>query len=451
MKYFLGLLFLVSTKTLFAQKDTIIKPRNKTPDSSWSAHFQFTAVSQTHGAFNALYSGNNSLSNSVERGLITVTATAFIGRKLFRYTNIYANPEIAGGQGFSGTTGIAGFTNGESFRVGDPLPKLYMARYYLQQHIALSHNTWDTLEDDGNQVKEIIPASRITFSAGKFCISDFFDKNKYSHDARTAFLNWALMSNGSYDYPANTRGYTLGFVIEWINPAWALRFSATQVPTTANGPYLNAHIENVNGLSVELEKNFKIMQKGGIIRLLGFRNLVNAPYYKQTVDEMKRGDSSALPVIMGKEYNADYHSTKYGVGINAELTLSDAVGCFFRAGYNDGKSATWAFTEIDESISGGVQIKGNGWKRAEDAVGAAFIVSSISKDHQLYLKSGGYGFIIGDGNLNYGSENIVEIYYSAKLFNHFFLSADYQFINHPAYNKDRGSVHVFSLRGHINF
>ena len=450
MKVSFLVLSLLFSSFVFAQKDTIIQPRNKTSDSSWSAHFQFTAVSQSHGSFHALYSGYNSLDNGIERGLLTVTSTAFIGRKIFRYTNVYANAEISGGRGLSGTTGIAGFPNGESFRVGDPLPTLYMARYYLQQHIPLSHKM-DTLEDDANQVKEILPASRITISAGKFAVSDFFDKNTYSHDPRTSFLNWALMSNGSYDYPANTRGYTLGFVVEWINPMWAARLSGTQVPVNANGPYLNKNIGSVNGFSFELEKNFLVNKRKGTIRILGFRNRVNAPSYQEAITEMKRGDSTAVHVIEGLGYNENYHSSKYGLGLNGELELSDVLGCFVRAGYNDGKTATWAFTEIDQSASAGLQVKGNAWKRNNDVFGFAGIISGISKYHQAYLEAGGNGFLIGDGALNYGTENIVEVYYNAKLFNHFFVTADYQFVDHPAYNKDRGPVHVFSLRGHINF
>lgn len=450
MRVFFFLSALLISSFVFAQKDTIVPPRNKTHESSWSAHFQFTAVSQSHGSFHALYSGYNSLDNSIERGLLTATATAFIGKKILRYTNLYANAEVSGGRGFSEATGIAAFPNGEAFRIGDPMPVLSMARYYLQQHIPLSHKM-DTLEDDANQVKEIVPSSRFTISAGKFSVSDFFDKNTYSHDPRTSFLNWALMDNGSYDYPANTRGYTLGFVVEWINPMWAARFGGMQVPVMANGPYLNKNIGSVNGFSLELEKSFLLNKRKGTLRVLGFRNTTNAPGYRQAITEMKSGDSAAVHIIQGLGYSSNYHSLKYGFNVNGELELSDIVGCFFRAGYNDGKTATWAFTEIDQSVSAGLQIKGNEWKRKDDVIGIAGVVSGISKDHQAYLKEGGYGFIIGDGALNYHTENIVEVYYNAKLFNHFFLTADYQFVDHPAYNKDRGPVHVFSLRGHVNF
>ncbi len=451
MKLYFLFFFLLFSHYVFAQQDTISDNNQSRSKSLWSTHFQFTAVSQSHSSFKSKYAGTNSLYNGVERGFLTITSTAYIGRKLWRYTNVYANPEISGGKGVSGARGIAGFTNGESFRIGDPQPALYMARYYLQQHIALSANQYDTIEEDANQVKEIVPARRITITAGKFALSDFFDANSYSHDPRTQFLNWSLMSNGAWDYPANTRGYTLGIMAEWINPGWTLRVSGVQVPEKANGPYLNKKIGAVNGAALEFEKSVILGNRKGTIRLLGFRNMVNAPSYQQTVTEMKMGDSSALPVFTGDEYNTKYHSAKYGVGINAEQELSGNTGLFIRASYNDGKTATWAYTEIDQSISAGVQIKGSSWKRADDVFGIAVVANGISKDHQAFLKAGGYGFIIGDGNLNYSSENIGEVYYNAKLFNHMYFSADYQFVAHPAYNKDRGPVSVFSLRGHIEF
>ena len=353
MKPILTFVFLLIFHFLFAQADTLSE-ENKTASLLWSTHFQFTAVSQSHSSFKALYSGTNSLNNGVERGLLTITSTAFIGRKLWRYTDVYANPEISGGQGASGTRGIAGFTNGESFRVGNPQPNLYMARYYIRQYIALSNKQYDTLEEGANGLREIVPSSRLALTAGKFCLSDFFDNNAYSHDPRTQFLNWSLMSNGAWDYPANTRGYTIGLVAELITPASAVRASLVQVPIVANGPWLNKNIGAVNGATLEYEKDFTVGSKQIKLRALGFRNLVNAPSYNQTVAEMKEGDSSALGVFNGTEYNNKYHSVKYGAGINGEIKLSDNVGCFLRASYNDGKTATWAYTEIDKTMRAAV-------------------------------------------------------------------------------------------------
>ena len=122
-----------------------------------------------------------------------------------------------------------------------------------------------------------------------------------------------------------------------------------------------------------------------------------------------------------------------------------------RIGWNDGKHASWAFTEIDQTFTAGLSIKGNFWKRGDDIFGIAIANNGISSDHKSFLQEGGYGFIIGDGKLNYGHETIVESYYNAKLFKFLWLSFDYQFVKNPAYNKDRGPVHVFGLRGHVFF
>jgi len=57
------------------------------PDSAnWDLHFQQTFVNQYHPAFNAAYSGKNSLSSSEENSL-SLTSTLFIGlkRRLWLY------------------------------------------------------------------------------------------------------------------------------------------------------------------------------------------------------------------------------------------------------------------------------------------------------------------------------------------------------------------------------
>jgi high affinity Mn2+ porin len=118
-------------------------------------------------------------------------------------------------------------------------------------------------------------------------------------------------------------------------------------------------------------------------------------------------------------------------------------------GWNDGKYVSWAFTEIDNSFSLGTSIKGIPWKRPNDIWAIAFVTNGLSTGHRTFLGDGGYGFIIGDGRQNYGRESIIETYYSVLLSAHFWLTFDYQFVNHPAYNKDRGPVHVFGFRGHI--
>lgn len=439
----LSILLLVQICTIPAFAQSLLDS-----NKNWSFHFQLTAINQSHPAFTAKYSGNNSLVNEAERQKLSVTTTLFIGRKLWKNAGIYVNPEIAGGSGLSSAKGIAGFTNGETFRIGSADPKLYIARLYLTQHISLKKNADKKLEDGANQVAETVAANRITFTAGKICLADFFDKNTYSHDPRTQFLNWSLMSNAAWDYPADTRGYTQGLIAELVHPTWAVRIASVLVPRKANGLQLDYKITKAHSETLEIEKGWQAT-KPGVVRLLMFRNATQAPTYATTLHDVKNGDSSSVDVYSGVKEWKKYGGVKYGLGINAEQEIYPSFGVFFKASYNDGKTATWAFTEIDESVSAGVNIKGSQWKRPGDNIGIAQVVNGISKDHQQFLNAGLYGFIIGDGKLNYGHESITEIYYQAQISSAFSLSFDYQFVLHPAYNKDRGPVNVLAFRGHV--
>lgn len=432
--------------TLLLASSIATAQTKKDSTENWSTHFQLTVIDQSHPSFKAPYSGENSLNKDAEEAL-SLTTTLYIGRKLWKGAAVYFNPEVSGGSGVSSARGVAGFVNGETFRIGNPSPALYMGRLYLRQYIALSNDV-DTFESANNQLKEYVPKKRVTITAGKFALSDLFDNNSYSHDPRTQFLNWSLMGNGAWDYPANTRGYTDGIVIEYITPSFAIRAAETLVGTYANGPDYDYHFWDAHSTTVEFTKYNTIFNKKGTINLLLFRNVTKAPVYRDVINAYLNHSDVSLDVINGKNYG----NVKYGIGLNAEQELSKSLGAFFRASWNDGKTATWAFTEIDRSISLGLSYKGDAWHRADDTFGVAGVVNGISKDHRDFLAVGGYGFIIGDGKLpNYSTEQIAEAYYSAKLNKNLTLSGDYQFVNNPAYNPDRGPVSVFSIRAHVEF
>jgi high affinity Mn2+ porin len=141
-------------------------------------------------------------------------------------------------------------------------------------------------------------------------------------------------------------------------------------------------------------------------------------------------------------------SVKYGVGFNIEQALSQELGVFLRASWNDGHTETWAFTEVDQSLSFGASLKGNRWHRDSDSAGAALIINGLSNAHRDYLTAGGYGFVIGDGHLNYANEAIAEVYYLYKVKDGLDLSGDVQYVQNPAYNADRGPVSIASARLH---
>jgi high affinity Mn2+ porin len=355
---------------------------------------------------------------------------------------------MAGGRGVSSTLGIAGFPNGETFRIGNPEPTVFTGRLFLRQHIFLDKGHYEDLADDANQVRERVSTSRITLTAGKFSLGDFFDNNNVSHDPRMDFMNWALMNNGAYDYAANTRGYTFGLVAELVKPGWTLRVGTAMEPIYANGPDMDEHYFKTNSENIEFEKRFVVKGRKGAVRLLGYYNVNAAPRYREVINAKLAGTDTLLDVNHGTKYG----SKKPGLGLNGEQELSSSVSAFLRLGWNSGKTASWAFAEIDNTISGGIRIYGNSWKRKADNIGLALLSNGISRDHRDFLAVGGYGFMIGDGQLpHYSREDIAEVFYEAKLFPNIWGTLDYQFVEHPAYNRDRGPVSLFAARVHVEF
>jgi len=429
-------LLLIPVFQLFAQNKTDTTAQN------WNFHFQQTTVTQYHPAFHAMYSGAASLQPKQEIAT-SLTSTMFFGRRLWKGAELYFNPEMSGGKGFSSTLGVAGFPNGEIYRVGDPTPTIYVARCLITQSFPLSKE-YEFNGDEPNSIAGKDALSFIAITAGKMSIADYFDDNNYSHDPRTQFLNWSLMSNAAWDYPANTRGYTYGITMEYVAYEWYFTAASSMMPKEANGSVMDLDIAHAHSETLELERTFKLGKKSGIIRLLGFYSHARMGNYKLATLLQPDSPDITLTRTPGR--------TKYGMGINMEQDLGENSGVFLKASWNDGRNETWVFTEVDRSISAGFVFNGRKRKRVPDFLGFAAVVNGISKDHQNYLKAGGYGFIIGDGKLNYANEMIAEAYYSFSFQKyHFWLTPDYQFIINPAYNKDRGPVHVFSLRTHIEF
>lgn len=416
--------------------------QDTTKQQNFNFHFQQTVITQFKPGFSAPYTGDNSLLTGKETQS-SLTTTFFGGARLWKGAEAYFNPELSGGSGLSKTVGIAGFPNGETFRVGSAEPKIYIARLYFTQKFEWG-NDKESIEDDVNQLAGLQSKRYLKFTIGKFGMADFFDGNEFSHDARSQFMNWALMDNAAWDYPANTRGYVMGALAELGQPTWALRAAFTMTTTTANGAIWDQRIGRANTMTLEYEKRYDINGNKGTVRVLGFRNNGKMGDYRQAIL-----NNPIAPVV---DTNLTYGKHKYGFGIGADQYLSKNFGVFAKVSWNDGHTSTWAFTEIDQSLSLGAVLKGSSWKREDDELGLAFVGNGISGPHRDYLAAGGYGFIIGDGQLNYAHELIAEVYYKVNAYQKkLWLTPDYQFIANPAYNRDRGPVNVFSLRAHVEF
>lgn len=442
-------IFLLISKSSFSQEDSTQIAQHAGKGSPWSAHFQTTFVSQKHLAFRSLYRGTNSLADTLEPAAKSLTATLYLGRRLWKGAAVYVNPEIAGGKGLSYALGVAGALNGETYRVGEVAPRIFLARAYLEQHFPIGNTDYVYTEDEDNQVASRVPVNRFTIRAGKFAIADYYDHNRYSNDPRTQFLNWSIWANGAWDYPANTQGYTSGVVLEYANPRWEFRISTVAVPRLANY-HLMEYNSHAHSETVELEHKYAISQRQGAVLLTLSHTSSQAPSYASGIEAISARDTALLNAFTGVVEHKKYGGKKNGVFLNIKQDISNDIGAFARLGWNDGKYATWAFTEIDQTATAGVTINGKRWKRREDAAGLALALNGISKPHREFLNAGGYGFIIGDGKLNYGKEFIMETFYNARITRFFWLTFDYQFVQNPGYNKDRGPVHAFALRGHVH-
>ena len=435
----IGAVFLCLAACTACAQELGTPPESSSP-APFDLHFQFTSVTQTHPSFHADYSGPNSLSPDAEHET-TVTATLFLGARLWRGAEIYVNPELSGGSGLSHTLGVAGFPNGEAFRVGDAQPRIYLARLMLRQTLALGSET-EPVEEDENQLAGRQPVRRWSLTVGKFGIGDFFDDNAYSHDPRTQFLNWADWTAGAWDYSADTRGYTWGFVLERADRDWTLLFGATTEPLVANGLEFDKDLLHAYALSAQYERRYRVGGRPGAGRFLLFYNRANMGNYREAIEEAQGG----IPDVAATRRVG---RAKWGFVINFEQEVRDGVGLFLRGSWNDGHNEAWAYAEIERSVTAGVLWRGPVPSRPKDEAGLALIVNGLSEGHRDYLAAGGVGFMIGDGRLAYGVETIGELYYQALLIPHLWLAAGYQFVWHPAYNRDRGPAHVMGARVHV--
>jgi hypothetical protein len=355
---------------------------------------------------------------------------------------MYFNPEMAMGMPFSNLTGLGGFTNGELAKTSGTNPTFYRARLFLRQTWNIGDER-EPLAAEANQVAAKVSPRRWVLTAGNFSVADVFDDNAYSHEPRRQFMNWSIMTHGAWDYAADARGYTVGAALEYIQPDWALRAGRFMQPKQANGLALNPRIFSSYGDVAEMEFGYQLRALPGRLRLLAFRNVASMASYSAALAETGAGAPDLNRVRDRRR--------KTGIGINIEQAISRDLSLFLRASRADGKTETFAFAEIDQSLSGGLVVNGSGWTRPGDELGLAAARNELSADHRRYLRAGGLGFFVGDGTLNYAVEQIIELYYSSKLLGNLWVSINGQRIRNPGYNRDRGPANFAGLRMHIEY
>ncbi len=432
-----------------------LKPRNDA--ASWFApsedrfnvHGQTTFVWQSYPAIRSPYEGQNSLPGRGQ-GRETVDATLYAGFRLWQGAEVWINPEIDQGHGLADTHGVAGYTSGESYKLGFSYPYARLQRGFLRQTINLGGEPIK-VDADINQFANTFTSNRLVLTIGKFGIVDIFDTNKYANNPKIDFLNWAKINAGTFDYAGDAWGYSYGATAEWYQGFWTLRagiFDLSAEPAGGNSPAAFGLDPTFRQFQLvgEIEGRYQLWGQPGKLKVTGFLSRGRAGRFQDAID---------LAQLTGQPADINAvrtYTSRPGVSINLEQQVSETVGVFARAGWADGNIEPWDFTDIDRTVSAGVSLNGKQWGRPDDTIGIAGIVNNIASVHQAFFNAGGLGILIGDGQLpKPGLEEIFETYYSYALSSATKLSFDYQFINNPAYNNQRGPVNAFAVRLHAQF
>jgi high affinity Mn2+ porin len=429
------------------------------PAQNWNWHAQTTAVVQGYPQFPAKYTnpGLNSLPTGGEVRE-TVSLDLMAGIRLWQGAEAHVDGLMWQGFGLNNTTGLEAFPSAEAYRIGTDVPNGMIARLFVRQTIGLGGGQED-IEDDELHLAGKQDVSRLTFTLGRMSAGDIFDQNAYANAPRTQFMNWALVNNEAWDYPADAVGYTTGLAVELNQPKWTLRYGLFLVPKIANNltgddaflkwPHDSAAefapILDAWAMVTEFERRYAINKHPGVIRFLAFLNRADMFSYGE-----------AIPILQANGPGADLTAArtfrlKYGFGLNWEQEIAKNVGLFSRLGWNDGKEQGWMFTDVGYAGTLGLSVKGEAWNRPDDTFGLAGVLNGITHVAQEFFAVGGTGILAGDGNLNYGWEQALETYYDFHIWKDIHFSLDYQFINHPAFNRDRGPVSVFGARLHWEF
>jgi hypothetical protein len=406
---------------------------------------QANAIYQYHPDFPAKYSGKNSLS-PIHEGITSYVATLSIGVAITSTTEVFFDGEMAARSGLSSALGLAGFTNLDVVRNPSLGSDPYPARYLVKQIIPLSSRYVDATRGHLAMATRV-PETRIELRAGKLSTVDVFDVNGVGSDSHLQFMNWTVDNNGAYDYAADTRGYTYGATASLESPNVALRYGMMLMPTVANGITLDWHLDRSRGDNLELELHHRLLAgRMSTARFTTFVNHAAMGSYRASIAAFEHG-KSAVPDI---EATRQQGRVKYGVGLNLEQEVAGPLRAFARAGWSEGAYESFAYTEVNDTVAVGGDLRGAWWRRPQDKIGLAFVSNGLSADHRRYLELGGKGFILGDGGLRYGRETIVETYYNFSMYRGVSLSADVQVIGNPGYNRDRGPVVVLSGRAHVD-
>jgi high affinity Mn2+ porin len=408
----------------------------------FAVHGQFTYVEQQTGSFNAPYRGTNSLTPNIAAE--TTDATLYLGAKLWPGAEGWLNGELDQGFGLDDTLGAAGFPSGEAYKIGKNQPYLRLPRAFIRQTFDLPGNR-QPIDADANQLRGAHGENRVVITVGKFSVVDVFDTNQFAHDPRSDFLNWTVIDTGTFDYAADAWGYSLGAAIEWYRNNWTFRGGLFDLSDVPNSAHLDPGFHEFQ-TDLEMEHRHEWAQRPGRILMTLFDSRGRMGLLNEAV-ALSQSSGGPVDIAAVRRYRS-----REGVSVNVEQEIAPELGAFLRAGKAAGNVEAYEFTDVDRTLVAGLSLKGSRWHRPSDTIGLAAVNNKISGARQAYLNAGGLGILVGDGRLPHpGCEQIIESYYSAAVLKFAQLSFDYQWISHPAYNRDRGPASVIAVRLHAAF
>lgn len=438
----LTFLIMLSATVQGARGETAATAPPESPGDRFYLHWQATYVEQETQGFRAPYRGPNSLSPNMGRE--TVDSTLFLGARLWSGAEAWINPEMEQGFGLDNTLGVAGFPSGEAYKVGKKQPYFRLQRLFVRQTLNLGDGG-EATEEQVNQFACSCSPERLVFTVGKFSVTDVFDTNQYAHDPKKDFLNWALLDAGSFDYAADAWGYTVGAAVEGYLGQWTLRAGVFDMSDIPNSAHLEPGFHEFQ-LVGEIERRHAVFAQPGRLLLTVFDSRARMGLLDEAIS-VSQETGAPVDIAAVRRYRS-----RLGVSLNLEQQLAGPLGLFARAGKAAGNVESYEFSDIDRTVSVGLSLQGSQWNRPNDTVAVATVINGISGARERYLDAGGLGILIGDGKLpNPGPEKIVETYYDLTLFGHIQLTVDYQWVDNPAYNRDRGPVSIFAVRTHVQF
>ena len=400
---------------------------------SWlEVHGHVTVIGQIAPAISGGRAGPEGLAagGSFPRSL---AAALELRVRLSPTTTVFLAPEAEGRDTLAPSHGLADDANVERFRTPDPENRYdTVPPVHLRQEIALTRGP------RGETRAAVLTAGRIG-------LPDLFDGNTYAHDPSRQFLNAGLVNGAAFDYASDRVGYTWGLAAELRWGAYRFVAAVSLVPARPGGLGLDTDLGHARQITVEIERRFRLGDRPFAARITGFVTQAAMGRFASAPTSTARLPDLALdrgPV-----------RTKLGAAASVEQRLSREVGVFLRGSADDGRTESWSYLDVDESLAFGLASAGGAWSsaRTDDGAGLAFIVSAPSASHRSYLARGGVSGSVGDGAGSYGPEGASELYYRVAITGWADLTADAQVVFHPGFDLARGPATLAGLRAHIYF